>query len=160
MYRIGIGQDSHRFSKSRKPLVLGGVVVAATGGLEGNSDADVILHSLANALSSAIGGDSVSTWFDEMVEGGVKDSQKAIESIFRKLRAEKYKVENVSICIEAKKPYVKIETAHKMKKIIARLLLVGENQVGITFTSGEGLTPFGRGLGIAAFSAVIIAKSA
>lgn len=160
MYRIGIGQDSHKFAKSRKPLVLGGIVLAKTGGLAGNSDADVILHSLANALSSAIGGDSLSTWFDEMVEGGVKDSQKAVAAIFLKLKAERYKVENVSICVEAKKPYVKIEDAHKMKKLIAHLLSVGEGQVGITFTSGEELTPFGRGLGIAAFSAVIISESA
>lgn len=160
MYRVGIGQDSHRFAKSRKPLVLGGVVLSKTGGLAGNSDADVILHSLANALSSAMGGDSISTWFDKMVEEGVRDSQKAIEVILGKIKQEKYKVENVSICVEAKKPYVKIEAAWEMKKKIAKLLSIGSGQVGITFTSGEGLTPYGRGLGIAVFSAVVIAKSA
>ena len=83
MDRVGIGQDSHKFAK-KKPLILGGVKVADKGGLEGNSDSDVILHSLCNALSSAIGGDSLSTWSDNMCKRGIKDSQKYVEYIFKK----------------------------------------------------------------------------
>ena len=78
MYRIGLGQDSHAFLKSgKKRLVLGGVTVSESGGLSGNSDTDVILHSLCNALSSAIGGDSLSTWSDKMCQEGIKGSKKA-----------------------------------------------------------------------------------
>lgn len=156
--RIGIGQDSHRFSKAKRPLVLGGVKVASSGGLEGNSDTDVILHSLCNALSSAIGGDSLSTWFDEMVERGVKDSQKAVEHILRKVDGEKYRVENVSIAVEAKKPYIELLTVKKMKKVISDLLKISDEQVGITFTSGEGLTPFGKGLGVQSICIVLLSK--
>lgn len=158
MDRIGIGQDSHRFAKSKKVLILGGVKVAEKGGLAGNSDSDVILHSLCNALSSAIGGDSLSTWFDEMVEKGIRDSQKAVEYIFRKVKAERYKVENVSISVEAKKPYIDLATVNKMKGIVANLLEINKKQVGITFTSGEGLTPFGRGLGVQSICLVLLIK--
>ena len=144
MVRVGIGQDSHRFDLNMKPLVLGGVVVDENGGLEANSDGDVILHSLCNALSSAIGGDSISTWSDEMCKRGIVDSQKYVEQVFKRVKAKKYAVENVSISIEAKKPYVKLEIADKMKATIAKILEIKKDQVGITFTSGERLTAFGK----------------
>ena len=158
MFRVGIGQDSHRFAKLRKPLILGGVKVSDKGGLRGNSDTDVILHSLCNALSSAIGGDSLSTWSDEMCRRGIKDSQMYVDYIFKKVKREKYKVENVSIALEAKKPYIKLVTVGRIKKNIASLLQVESTQVGITFISGEGLTSFGRGLGMQAISMVLLSK--
>ena len=157
MDRVGIGQDSHKFAK-KKPLILGGVKVADEGGLDGNSDGDVILHSLCNALSSAIGGDSLSTWSDNMCKRGIKDSQKYVDYIFKKVMGQKYKVENVSISVEAKRPYIDLEAVRKMKMVVSKLLEIRNSQVGITFTSGEGLTPFGRGLGIAAICIVLLSK--
>jgi len=157
MDRVGIGQDSHKFAK-KKPLILGGVKVADEGGLDGNSDSDVILHSLCNALSSAIGGDSLSTWSDNMCKRGIKDSQKYVDYIFKKVMGQKYKVENVSISVEAKRPYIDLEAVRKMKMAVSKLLEIRNSQVGITFTSGEGLTPFGRGLGIAAICIVLLSK--
>jgi len=160
MDRVGIGQDSHQFAKNKnKPLVLGGVKVAGERGLEGNSDSDVILHSLCNALSSACGGDSLSTWSDEMLKNGISDSQQYVEQIFLKLKGKKYKVGNVAICVEAKRPYFELATINKMKENIARLLEIEIGQVGITFTSGEGLTPFGKGLGIQVFCQVILSNA-
>ena len=158
MGRVGIGQDSHHFAKPEKLLILGGIKVADRRGLEGNSDSDVVLHSLCNALSSAIGGDSLSTWSDEMCQRGILNSQKYVEHIFRKVKKEGYKVENVSISVEAKKPYIGFETANKMKEIIANLLEIDRGQVGITFTSGEGLTPFGKGLGIQSICVVLLSQ--
>lgn len=157
--RIGIGQDSHAFEQGgKKPLVLGGVKIGATGGFSGNSDGDVILHSLCNALSSAIGGDSLSTWSDAMCKKGIRDSKKYVEQIFKKLNGEGYAVSNVSISVEAKKPYIKFVVAAKMKAAIAKLLEIDKKQVGITFTSGEDLTPFGKGLGVQSIAAVILSK--
>src|SRR3990167_8787997 len=144
MDRVGIGQDSHRFT-TNKPLILGG-----------DSDGDVILHSLCNALSSAMGGDSLSTWSDNMCQKGIKDSKKYVETIFAKVKVQQYKVQNVSISMEAKKPFIELEAAAKMKKTIADLLGIGNGQVGITFTSGEGLTPFGKGLGVQAICIVLL----
>ena len=157
MYRIGLGQDSHAFLTSgKKPLILGGVRISENGGLSGNSDADVILHSLCNALSSAIGGDSLSTWFDEMVLTRVTNSQKAVEHILKKVKQKRYQVVNVSICVEAKKPRLDLKIINKIKKSIASLLEINIEQVGITFTSGEGLTSFGQGKGIQSFTQVLL----
>ena len=124
--------------------------------MAGDSDSDVILHSLCNALSSAMGGDSLATWSDNMCQGGIKDSKKYVEAIFAKVKVHKYKVQNVSISVEAKRPFIELEVAGKMKKTIADLLEIGNGQVGITFTSGEGLTPFGKGLGIQSICIVLL----
>ncbi|OGD95794.1 2-C-methyl-D-erythritol 2,4-cyclodiphosphate synthase [Candidatus Curtissbacteria bacterium RIFCSPLOWO2_01_FULL_41_28] len=157
MYRIGLGQDSHAFLKSgKKRLVLGGVTVSESGGLSGNSDTDVILHSLCNALSSAIGGDSLSTWSDKMCQEGIKGSKKYVEYIFKEVKQKKYKVENVSICIEAKKPRLNLKIINKIKESVANLLEVKTEQVGITFTSGEELTAFGQGKGIQSIAQALL----
>lgn len=158
MFRIGLGQDSHAFDKHQdKALVLGGVVIEKTGGLSGDSDADVILHSICNALSSAIGGDSLGTWADELcLKQGVSDSQVYIKTIMKKVVEANCKVGNVSISVEAKKPRISPVLVYRMKKTIASLLQVQINQVGITFISGDGLTGFGRGEGVQAVSVVLI----
>src|SRR3989344_7254534 len=154
--RVGIGQDSHRFAKGKKPLILGGVRIEESGGLSGNSDGDVILHSLCNALSSAIGGDSLSTWSDQMCQGGIKDSQKYVEYIFEKVKKQNYLVKNIAIAIEAKRPRLSLKIIKKIKEKVADLLEVKKEQVGITFTSGEGLTAFGQGKGIQSISIVLL----
>jgi len=162
VFRIGLGQDSHKFiaEGQSKPLVLGGVKVSEKDGLEGNSDGDTILHSLCNALSSAIGGDSLSTWTDEMCDvQGIKDSSRYVEQIIGKIVGLKYSVVNVSISVEAKTPRLKMEIIKQIKNRIASLLKIQIDQVGLTFTSGEGLTEFGRGQGIQALTIVSIAKN-
>ena len=93
-----------------------------------------------------------------MCKRGIKDSQKYVEVIFKKVMGQKYKVENVSISVEAKRPYIDLEAVRKMKMVVSKLLEIRNSQVGITFTSGEGLTPFGRGLGIAAICIVLLSK--
>jgi len=161
MFRIGLGQDSHGFVgvKENKPLILGGVKVSEKSGLKGNSDGDVILHSICNALSSAIGGDSLSTWSDDMCKKqGIKNSARYVEYIFDEIEKLKYSVVNISISVEAKKPYLEMDIINKIKERIASLLKIKVGQVGLTFTSGEGLTSFGLGKGIQALTIVNIAK--
>ncbi len=157
MKLIGLGQDSHAFVtvKKRKALILGGVKINFDYGLKGNSDADVILHSLCNALSSAIGGDSLSTWADSMCFAqNIKDSHFYVEKILNLVKKKLFKVINVSIAVEAKRPFVPLEKIHQMKQTIANLLEIKKERVGITFTSGENLTPFGKGKGIQAITIV------
>src|SRR3990167_2083463 len=149
MIKIGIGQDSHKFSMNKRPLFLGGIKLSESGGFEANSDGDVILHSLCNALSSAIGGYSIGTWSEEMyLKKGIKDSKKYLEVIFKKIQILKYNIGNISFSIEAKKPKISIIETNKMKKCLSELLKVQSNCIGITFTSGEKLTDFGKGIGI------------
>lgn len=158
MFRIGLGQDSHAFDQhSDKALVLGGVVIEKTVGLSGDSDADVVLHSICNALSSAVGGDSLGTWADDLcLKQEIKDSQVYIKKIMKKVVILGFRVGNVAISVEARKPRISLELVQTMKKTIASLLNIQPNQVGITFTSGDGLTSFGRGEGVQALSVVLI----
>jgi 2-C-methyl-D-erythritol 2,4-cyclodiphosphate synthase len=161
MFRVGLGQDSHDFvnSKEYKPLMLGGVRISAEGGLRGNSDGDVILHSICNAVSSAIGGDSLSTWSDDMCnKQGIIDSSHYVEYIVDKMTKLKHSVANISISIEAQRPRLEIETIHQIKKRIASLLKIKMEQVGLTFTSGKNLTAFGLGQGMQALTIVNIVK--
>ena len=114
------------------------------------------MYSFCNALSSAIGGDSLSTWSDKMCQEGIKGSKKYVEYIFKEVKQKKYKVENVSICIEAKKPRLNLKIINKIKESVANLLEVKTEQVGITFTSGEELTAFGQGKGIQSIAQALL----
>jgi 2-C-methyl-D-erythritol 2,4-cyclodiphosphate synthase len=162
MFRVGLGQDSHEFvaDEEDKPLTLGGVKVDDNCGLKANSDGDVILHSLCNALSSSIGGDSLSTWTDDMcLNQGIRDSSRYVEFILNKLTSLNYSVINVSISVEAKTPHLKTGIIKQIRERIASLLKIQIDQVGLTFTSGEGLTEFGRGQGMQALTIANIAKN-
>lgn len=156
MKRIGLGQDSHAFEDVKsKPLILGGVRISKTGGLKANSDGDVILHSICNALSSAVGGDSLGTWADEMCfKHGIKDSKKYLDFIFQKIKKLNYKISNLSISVEAKKPRLSLLMIKKLKLKLANLLETEIDNIGITFTSGDDLTAFGQGKAIQVFTIV------
>lgn len=147
---VGIGQDSHPFSKKEKPLVLGNFQISETEGLEGNSDGDVIIHALCNALSSAIGGHSLSRWSDEMCKNGMTDSKFYLEKIYREVLAQGFVVNNISLALEAAKPKLEKHLPEIQNKL-ARILQIQNKQIGITVTSGEGLSDFGKGLGIQCF---------
>ena len=160
MFKIGLGQDTHRFDpKSKKPLVLGGVKIPKETPMKANSDGDVILHSLFNALSSAVGKESIGKYADPMcLEQKITDSKEYIKVALNLVKKAGYKANNVSIAVEAKKPRITWEQQDEMKKVISKLLRIKPNSVGITFTSGEKLTPFGQGKGIQVFSIVSLKK--
>jgi len=149
--KVGLGLDSHRFDDSDKKLVLGGIEIPDEPGLKANSDGDVILHALFNALSQAIGKRSIGCYADKMcLEKGIKDSKEYVKFILDKINQENLKINNIGIMIEAKKP--RLEPHHdKIKESISSLLNIKTEQIGLTFTSGEELTDFGKGLGIQCF---------
>ncbi|OGD62289.1 2-C-methyl-D-erythritol 2,4-cyclodiphosphate synthase [Candidatus Beckwithbacteria bacterium RBG_13_42_9] len=153
-FRIGLGQDSHIFSSLPKPLFLGGVKIGSSGGLEANSDGDVILHALANAVSSAIGGDSLGTWADDLCQKGIKESKIYVLEVVKKMVQLHWHIVNISISVEALKPRLSLAEIAQIKKSLAELLNLEINQIGITFTSGEG--SFGKGEGIQVLAAVLL----
>lgn len=155
--RFGIGQDSHRFTKKKKPLILGGILIRNEKGLEANSDGDVILHALFNALSQAIGGRSLGYYADTMCKKGIKDSREYLKVILKKVDDAGYRINNIGIMIEGKKPKLG-SYERKIKENIAKLCSIAKNHVGIAITSGEELTAFGKGLGIQVFSVASVAK--
>jgi len=153
--RVGLGLDSHRFeTEKEKPLILGGIEIPNEPGLKANSDGDVILHALFNALSQAIGGRSLGYYADKMCsEQEIKDSKEYLKVILNRLEEKNCKINNIGIMIEAKKP--KLEPWHdKIKESLSELLKINKSQIGLTFTSGEDLTDFGKGLGIQCYCVV------
>ena len=149
MVRIGFGTDSHRFDRSAaKPLVLGGVLIDDRRGFDANSDGDVVLHALFNALSQACGGHSLGHYADPLFKKGITDSTEYLKIALDMVKERGCRVHNIGIMIEAAEPRIPIETVEKMKRRIARLTGVEAGDVGLTFTSGEGLSSFGRGEGI------------
>lgn len=154
--RIGVGQDSHRFEKSVYGLVFGGVPFPQHLKLKGNSDGDVLIHSLCNALSSAIGGESLSTWSDDMcLKQGITDSRQYLKYIIDQV-SKNFSISNISLSVEAQIPRLSPEEKSSVKKSLSKILKINPNQIGITYTSGEDLTVFGKKQGIQVFSTVLL----
>ena len=154
--RIGIGQDSHRFEKTVYGLVFGGIHFSQHLKLNGNSDGDVLIHSLCNALSSAIGGESLSTWSDDMcLKQGIVDSRQYLKYIVNQI-SKKFSISNISVSVEAQIPRLTPDEKQMVKKSLADILKINPDQIGITYTSGEDLTAFGKKEGIQVFSTVLL----
>ncbi len=149
--RLGIGLDSHRFTNKDKPLILGGVMIPNEKGLQANSDGDVILHSLFNAISQSMGNKSISYYADPLCKKGITDSKEYLKIAVDMVKD--YEINNVGVMIEAKKPKIS-PYEEKIKENIAKLLNIDKKLVGITATSGEELTEFGKGKGIQATTIV------
>jgi 2-C-methyl-D-erythritol 2,4-cyclodiphosphate synthase len=156
--KIGIGQDSHRIKDTRdKPFVLGGVTFEEPFHLEGNSDSDVILHAITNAISGVTGRPVLGPVADKLCRAGDTDSATYLKVARDDLTALGYKVGHVSLTLECLRPKI-IPKMDAMRARVAELLGVGVGDVAMTATTGEGLTDFGKGLGIQAF-AVVTAES-
>lgn len=136
--KVSIGQDSHRFelNKKEKPLILGGVIFKDELPMKANSDGDVILHAITNAISGITCKNVLGEVADNMCKTGITNSKAYIEKALEDL---KNPIEHISISIEAKVPKfaTKIE---EMRESIAQILKIQKTQVGITATTGEELT--------------------
>ena len=155
--RVGLGQDSHRFEVQPKQLVLGTVIIAEERGLDANSDGDVILHSLFNALSQSVGGKSLGFYADELYHKGIKDSAVYLKIALDMIKEKHYKINNIGIMIEAKTPNIS-KYEELIKEKIAELCNIDSSKIGLTATSGEGLTEFGKGHGIQVFTIVSLRR--
>ena len=154
MYISAIGQDSHAFEPegSTKPLVLGGAFIPGCVGLAGNSDADVVLHAITNAISGLHGVPVLGKIADDLCRReGILDSRVYLAKALELLTD--YNVIHASISVEAKRPHL-ADHLHAMRESIATILAVPFNHVAVTATTGEGLTAFGRAEGVQAFAIV------
>ena len=142
----GIGQDSHVISNdTNKELVIGGVKFDEDFSMKANSDGDVVLHALTNAVSSITTVNVLGKIADDMCKSGITDSREYLKKALSYMGDTK--INHVAISIEAKRPKFspKIE---EIRESIASLLNIDKKQIGITATTGEGLTEFGKGNGI------------
>ena len=157
-FRTGIGYDVHRLVKGRK-LILGGVEIPFHAGLEGHSDADVVLHAICDAILGAAACGDIGEHFSN------KDSQfKDISSLIlldkvnTLIFSKGYKVINVDVAILAEEPKLS-SYKFQMKNCIARRLTLNDDSVNIKATTNEGLGFIGKGEGIACYATVLLSKS-
>jgi 2-C-methyl-D-erythritol 2,4-cyclodiphosphate synthase len=163
MLKIGLGLDSHRLisktkSPSSKNLVLGGFTISQDFYFDADSDGDVILHSLCNAFSSALGGASLNSWAGPMCKEGITDSRLYLVKILSILKDQNFSISNVSIALEGSQP--KLENFREnIQNTLSSILEIPTNNIGVTFTSSQDLTSFGLGQGIQATSVVLISQN-
>lgn len=156
MPRIGLGTDSHPLVHDAKgEVVLGGVVVGKGKRVQADSEGDVVIHALCNALSTAMGGGSLDTWAGPMSKKGIHDSKQFLRVIVEQLQNNRYRIENVAIMIEALWPRLE-QHRQAMTDCLAFELGIQAGQIGIACTSGEGLTAFGQGEGIYVMAEVLV----
>ncbi len=147
--RTGLGQDSHRFESapSGKPLLIGGIAFEGAPALEGNSDADVLLHALVNAITGVTAVVVLGPRTDEMCKAGVKDSAEYVKEAMKHLGS--LKITHVSCSLECARPKIGPKIG-AMRDSLAALLGISPVNVAVTAHTGEGLTAFGKGEGIMA----------
>lgn len=151
MFRSGIGYDVHRFKEGRK-LILGGIEIPHALGLEGHSDADVLLHAIADALLGAIGERDIGHHFpnnDESIRG--ISSLDILRRVGEILATRNCRVINVDATLIAETPKIGPHL-EAMRNKIATALGIRFADVGIKATTNEGLGALGRGEGMAALA--------
>ena len=158
-FRIGNGYDIHRLSKGRN-LIIGGIKLNHPDdlGLDGHSDADVLIHSIMDALLGALSLGDIGKYFPPS-DGKWKNANSLIllSKVIELIRNEGWEVNNIDSVIVAERPkimpYVKL-----MKNNISEILNIDENLIGIKATTNEKLGPEGREEGISCHSVVLLEK--
>ncbi len=151
MVHVGIGYDIHRLTEGRK-LILGGVEIPHDRGLEGHSDADVLMHAICDAVLGAVGEVDIGHFFpntDPQWQGVA--SSVFLEEAARQVLHRNGRLINVDATLLAEQPKFFPHIA-AMKVNIAEALGVPERNIGIKATTNEGLGFVGRQEGIAAFA--------
>ena len=153
--RIGQGFDVHAFVAGRK-LMIGGVEIPYSRGLEGHSDADVLLHAICDALLGAAGlGDIGQHYPDTDQKYHEIDSRMLLRDVAKKLKAHKLKVVNIDATILAQEPRMAPHMA-RMAGNIAEDLGIQPAAINIKATTTEGLGFVGRVEGIAAQAVALL----
>ena len=156
-YRIGSGMDVHQLVEGR-PLWIGGVLIPHHKGALGHSDADVLLHAICDALLGALALGDIGMHFPDN-EAAYKniDSKILLQKTFDLIRKKKYSVVNIdsSLCLES--PKIKKHSA-KMKKVIADILDIKEEDISIKATTNEKMGFIGREEGVVAYATVLLKK--
>lgn len=136
--RIGHGYDVHRFAENRA-LILGGVEIPYHLGLDGHSDADVLLHAVMDALLGAAGLRDIGYHFPD-TDMRYKDASSLalLGCVAEKIREKGYKVGNIDVTMIAQKPKLK-DHIPQMQENIARQLAVDIDRVNVKATTEEGL---------------------
>jgi 2-C-methyl-D-erythritol 2,4-cyclodiphosphate synthase len=157
MFRIGQGFDVHQLTEGR-PLIIGGITIPYEKGLLGHSDADVLLHTIADACLGAIGEGDIGRHFpDTDPHFKNADSSKLLEHVWSLVKQKGYVLGNIDCTIIAQKPKMS-PYIEQMKGRIAQLLEATMEQINVKATTTEKLGFTGRGEGIASQAVVLLQK--
>lgn len=156
--KVGIGQDSHRFSNDpKKPYVIGGIVIENVPGMDADSDGDIILHALCNAITSIthvpiLGRIAI----DMCKKQGITDSKEYLKKALETLNG--YAIEHIAFTVEAGRPKLQPH-AEKIRASVASLCNIPVESIGFSCTSGDGMTTFAEGIGAQCFCILTVKSS-
>ena len=156
--RIGHGYDVHRLTEGRK-LILGGVEIPFARGLDGHSDADVLIHAVMDALLGAAALPDIGVQFpdtDERYRG--ISSVLLLETVMQRVRGCGYDVGNVDVTVLAQRPKLK-DHIPQMRQRLAQAMRIAEDRVNIKATTEEGLGFTGSGDGIACHAVCLLEET-
>ncbi len=158
-FRIGNGYDIHRLVEDRD-LIIGGVKLhhPENLGLDGHSDADVLSHSIMDALLGALSLGDIGKYFppsDEKWKNA--DSLFLLSKVIDLIRQDGWEINNIDSVLVAERPKI-MPHIKLMKKNISEILNIDENLIGIKATTNEKLGPEGREEGISCHSVVLLEK--
>ena len=158
-FRIGNGYDIHKLVKGRE-LIIGGVKLQHPDnlGLDGHSDADVLSHSIMDALLGALSLGDIGKYFPPS-DSKWKDANSLLllSKVIDLIRYEGWEINNIDSVIVAERPKI-MPCIKLMKKNISAILNIEENLIGIKATTNERLGPEGREEGISCHSVVLLEK--
>lgn len=153
--RIGHGYDAHRLVDNRK-LILGGVEIPYEKGLDGHSDADVLLHALADAILGAAALGDIGKLFPDNAEWTLNmDSRKILAGAAEAAAKAGFAVENLDCTVLAQKPKL-APYIDEMRRNIAETLNIDISRVSVKATTEEHMGFTGRGEGISAHAVVLL----
>ena len=157
MFKVGFGYDSHRFAKSRK-LFLGGVEIESDLGLQGHSDADVLLHALMDALLGAVASGDIGSHFpDDDPQYKNISSLKLLTEVKKEVEKKKFVINNCDLVVVAEKPKLKPYRSQIIASIAENLKLA-EKDINFKATTNEKMGFTGRGEGMAAYAVVSVVE--
>ncbi len=155
MIRVGFGYDVHRLVPNR-PLILGGVQIPYHLGLDGHSDADVLLHALMDALLGAAALGDIGKLFPDSDPAYLgADSRKLLREVAKLLTEKGYTINNVDITLVAQQPKI-APYITQMREDIAEDLNITFSGVSVKATTEEGLGFTGTNLGMSAYAVALI----
>jgi 2-C-methyl-D-erythritol 2,4-cyclodiphosphate synthase len=158
-FRIGNGYDVHRLVKERN-LIIGGVQLEHPNnlGLDGHSDADVLIHSIMDALLGALSLGDIGKYFppsDKKWKNA--NSLLLLSKVIDLIRQHGWEINNIDSVLIAERPKI-LPHVKLMQKNISEILKIDENLIGIKATTNEKLGPEGREEGISCHSVVLLEK--
>ena len=157
-FRIGHGYDLHRLVEKRK-LILGGVEIPHEKGLLGHSDADVLIHSLADSILGALALPDIGHFFpDHDSKNKNLDSKFILLKAMQQCNDAQYEISNLDLTLIAQRPKI-LPYVEKIRENLSNLLKISTQCIGLKATTHEKIGCLGREEGIAAFAVCLLQKT-